>query len=135
MWCLGVRSCVRACVRASACACLSECRIFLRVQLFGDRLLRGNEDAALVGGEVRRNSWLVASVWRWTRAVTVPSSRELFQSCSDLNSVTSLMGPVWHGASVVQMQSINGQGEVCALGWRPYLGSEVCQAVRGCASL
>lgn len=39
------------------------------------------------------------------------------------------MGPVWHGASVVQMQSIDGQGEVCALGWRPYLGSEVCQAL------
>jgi len=78
-------------VCACVCVCgLSECRIFLRVELLTDRLPRGAEDAALVGGEVPRNSWLVASVWRRTRAVTVPSSRELFQSCS--------AGRVWRGA-------------------------------------
>lgn len=72
---------VFVCVRVCG---LSECRIFLRVELLTDRLPRGAEDAALVGGEVRRNSWLVASVWRRTRAVSVQSSRELFQSCSAL---------------------------------------------------
>lgn len=33
------------------------------------------------------------------------------------------------------MQSINVQDEVCVLGWRPCLGSKVCQAVWGCVSL